>query len=62
VLPALDAAPIAQAPPTPIPVPPVEAPGGALGFDPLLLALGALAAAGLLYLILHHHHHSNSPA
>ena len=62
VLPALDAAPVAQAapPPQPIPVPPVEGPSG-LAFDPLLLALGALAAAALIYFLVRHHH-SNSPA
>jgi len=63
VLPALDAPPpvAAAAPPTPIPVPPVEAPSS-FAFDPLLLALGALAAGGLLYLVLrNHHHHANSP-
>ena len=65
VLPALDAAPpVAQAgpPPQPIPVPPIESPGGfGVGVDPLVLALGAVAAAGILYLVLRHHK-SNSPA
>lgn len=65
VLPALDASPpIAQAgpPPQPIPVPPIESPGGfGVGVDPLVLALGAVAAAGILYLVLRHHK-SNSPA
>jgi hypothetical protein len=62
VLPALDAAPVAQVtpPPQPIPVPPVEGPSG-LAFDPELLALGALAAAALIYFLVRHHH-SNSPA
>jgi hypothetical protein len=61
VLPALDAAPVAQvAPPQPIPVPPVEGPSG-LAFDPLLLALGALAAAALIYFLVRHHHHHNEP-
>ena len=62
VLPALDAPPVAQVapPPQPIPVPPVEGPSG-LAFDPLLLALGALAAAALIYFLVRHHH-SNSPA
>jgi hypothetical protein len=65
VLPVQDAAPpVAQtAPPQPIPVPPVEAAGGGLAFDPLLLALGALAAGALIYfLVKHNHNHSNSPA
>jgi hypothetical protein len=62
VLPALDAPPVAQTapPPQPIPVPPVEGPSG-LAFDPLLLALGALAAAALIYFLVRNHH-SNSPA
>ena len=37
---------LAQAP-QPIPVPPIESPGGfGLGVDPLLLALGVVVAAG----------------
>ncbi|MEO7602691.1 MAG: hypothetical protein ABIS39_05445 [Sphingomicrobium sp.] len=54
VLPQVDpAAPaVAQsAPPRPIPVPPVEAAGG-LYFDPLLIGLGALAIAALVYFLL----------
>jgi hypothetical protein len=66
VLPALDAAPpVAQtAPPQPIPVPPVEGPSGfGLGIDPLMLALGVLATAALVYfLVRNHHNHANSPA
>ena len=52
VLPAVDAAPpIAQTPPPqPIPVPPVEAASG-FGFNPLFLALGALAAGALIYFL-----------
>ena len=54
VLPVADAAPVATPPPpTPVPVPPVEPIGGGFGINPLFLALGALAAAGLLYLVLH---------
>jgi hypothetical protein len=51
-------------PPQPIPVPPVEAPGGlGLGIDPLMLALGVLAAGALIYfLVRHHHNNANSPA
>ena len=52
VLPAVDAVPVATAPPPqPIPVPPVE-PAGGFGFNPLLLALGALAAGALIYFLL----------
>lgn len=47
-----DLAPVAQtAPPRPIPVPPVE-PVGGLYFDPLLLAIGAVALAALVYFVL----------
>jgi hypothetical protein len=51
VLPVADAVPVAQ-PPAPVPVPPVEPTGGGLGIDPLLLALGALAAGALIYFLL----------
>jgi hypothetical protein len=51
VLPVVDAAPVV-APPTPVPVPPVEPVGGGFGIDPLLLALGALAAGALIYFLL----------
>jgi hypothetical protein len=63
VLPVNDVAPpIAQAPPPqPIPVPPVESAGGGLAFDPLLLALGALAVGALVFFLVRHHHHA-SPA
>lgn len=47
-----DAVPVAQAaPPRPIPVPPVE-PVGGLYFDPLLLGIGAVALAALVYFVL----------
>lgn len=65
VLPVTDTpVPVAQtAPPQPIPVPPVEPAGGGLAFDPLLLALGALAAGALIYfLVRKHHHNPSSPA
>jgi hypothetical protein len=39
-------------PPTPVPVPPVEPIGGGFAFNPLYLALGALAAGALLYFLL----------
>jgi hypothetical protein len=62
VLPVLDTAPVAG-PPQPIPVPPVEGPSGlGLGVDPLLLALGVLAAGVLVYFLVRNHHHANSPA
>jgi hypothetical protein len=66
VLPVTDVvpAPVAQGgPPPPIPVPPVEPAGAGLGFgfDPLLLALGALLAGGLIYLLVRKHHNA-SPA
>ena len=53
VLPQVDeAVPVAQtAPPRPIPVPPVE-PMGGLYFDPLLLGIGAVALAALVYFVL----------
>ena len=65
VLPVTDAAPpvASTVPPQPIPVPPVEAAGGGLAFDPLLLALGAVAAGALIYfLVRKNHHNANSPA
>jgi hypothetical protein len=64
VLPVTDAPPpVAQtAPPAPIPVPPVEAAGGGLAFDPLLLGLGALAAGALIYFLVRNHDNSDSPA
>jgi hypothetical protein len=52
VLPVVDAAPVAVQPPTPVPVPPVEPIGGGFAFNPLYLALGALAAGALLYFLL----------
>lgn len=53
VLPVVDAAPVAATPPpTPVPVPPVEPVGGGFGIDPLLLALGVLAAGALIYFVL----------
>jgi hypothetical protein len=61
VLPATDTPPpVAQTePPPPIPVPPVEAAGGGLGVDPLLLALAAiLAGVGIYFLV----KKKNSPA
>ena len=51
----------AAAPPAPVPVPAVEPVGGGLGINPLLIALGVLAAGAILYFVLRHHHHANSP-
>ena len=66
VLPQVDVAPpVAQnAPPQPIPVPPVEAMGGGFGISPLILGLVALAGGVGLYFALRHHGHGNgnSPA
>ena len=66
VLPVADAPPVAAAPPTPVPGPPVEPVGGGFGVNPLLLALGAVAAGGLLYLLLHNNNdddnNDNSPS
>ena len=63
VFPAQDVA-AAAGPPAPIPVPPVEPAAAGLGIDPLLLGLGALLAAGLIYLLVrnNNHHHNASPA
>jgi hypothetical protein len=63
VLPVLDTPPpVVEAgpPPSPVPVPPVEAAGGGLGVDPLLLALAAIAGGVGLYFLLKKHR--NSPA
>jgi hypothetical protein len=53
VLPQVDpaAAAVASGPPQPVPVPPVE-PAGGLYFDPLLLGIGAVALAALVYFLL----------
>jgi len=65
VLPQVDAAPpVAQsAPPPPIPIPPVEA-ASSFVIDPLMLALGALAAGALLYFLVikNGNNTPNSPA
>jgi hypothetical protein len=50
----------AAAPPTPVPVPPVEPMGGGLGFNPLYGALAVLAAGVLVYFLVRHHHHHNN--
>ncbi|MCL6730157.1 hypothetical protein [Sphingomonas hankyongi] len=60
VLPVNDAAPVATPPPpTPVPVPPVEPIGGGFGINPLLLALGALAAGALIYFLVHDSNNNN---
>ena len=47
-------------PPQPVPVPPVEPAGAGLGFDPLLLAIGAvLIGTGIYFLV--RNKHGNSP-
>lgn len=51
VLPATDAAPQSVAVEQPIPVPPPEVGPSGLAFNPLFLALGAVAAAALIYFL-----------
>lgn len=58
VLPIADA-PVAAAPPTPVPVPPLEPAGGGFVVDPLLLALGALAIGALVYFLIHNNDNNN---
>lgn len=62
VLPIVDTPPpVAQsAPPTPIPVPPIEGPAAGFGVSPLLLALAAVAAGVGLYFLLKKNN-ANSP-
>jgi hypothetical protein len=65
VLPVVDAPPpvAASAPPPPIPVPPVEPVGTGFGFNPLYLALAAVAAGALIYFLVKGKNNSaNSPA
>jgi hypothetical protein len=64
VLPVQDVAAAPAAPPPPVPVPPVEPVGGGLGFNPLLLGLGALALGALIYFLVRDHNNNNeaSPA
>ena len=50
VLPVTDAPPPPVAATTPLPPPPMDV-GGGIGVSPLVLALGALALAGLIYLV-----------
>jgi hypothetical protein len=62
VLPQLGVAPpVVQAPPQPVPVPPVEpAVAAGLGISPLLLGLAAIAAGVGAYLIIHHSSGNNN--
>jgi len=62
VLPVVDQAPVAAAPPAPVPVPPVEPVGGGLGVSPLLLGLGALALGALIYFLVRNNNNDESPA
>jgi hypothetical protein len=57
VLPVVDQPP---PPPAPAPVPAVEPMGGGFGMSPWILALGAIAAAALIYFLVRKHH-NNSP-
>jgi hypothetical protein len=57
------AAPVAVAPPAPVPVPPVEPVGGGLGINPLLLGLGALALGALIFFLVRNNNDNEaSPA
>jgi hypothetical protein len=59
----VDAPPPVAAPPTPVPVPPVEPVGGGLGIDPLILALGAIAlGVGIYFLVRKNLYNEASPA
>jgi hypothetical protein len=62
VLPVVDTPPpVAQsAPPTPVPIPPIAGPPGSLGFNPLLLALAAVAAGVGIYFLTKNKGHGNS--
>jgi hypothetical protein len=61
IMPVTDVAPVPQAgPPQPVPVPPVEAAGGGLGIDPLLIALGVVGLGVLTYFLVRNHG-NNSP-
>ena len=65
IMPVTDAAfapPPQAGPPQPIPVPPVEPAGAGLGFDPLLLAIGAVLIGTGLYFLIRHKNNGNSPA
>jgi hypothetical protein len=54
LLPVVDAAPVPTAPPPmPVAVPPVEPVGGGFAINPLILALGAVAAGALIYFLIH---------
>jgi hypothetical protein len=61
VLPQVDQPPpvATSAPPTPVPVPPIEPAGAAFGFDPLLLGLGALAIGALVYFVVKNKNNNN---
>ena len=62
VLPVADAVPVATSgPPMPVPVPPVEPIGGGFGVNPLILALGALAAGALIYFLVHKSGNDETP-
>jgi hypothetical protein len=67
IMPVTDVAPVpppqSAGPPPPVPVPPVEPAGAGLGFDPLLLALGAvLVGAGIFFLVRNKNNNGNSAA
>ena len=64
VLPVTDPAPPPPPPVVqniPVPPPPVESAGGGFGISPLVLALGALALGGLIYLLVNDDDDEASP-
>jgi len=65
IMPVTDVAPVAPqqaGPPQPVPVPPVEPAAGGLGFDPLLLALGAVLIGAGIFFLVRNKHNGNSPS
>jgi len=64
IMPVTDVAPVPPpqaGPPQPVPVPPVEPAAGGLGFDPLLLALGAVLIGAGIFFLVRNKHNGNSP-
>jgi hypothetical protein len=65
IMPVTDVTPVPPpqqaGPPQPVPVPPVEPAGAGLGFDPLLLALGAVLLGAGIYFLVKGNNNGNSP-